>query len=129
VSYTYDSIVTYDPNTNRLIKNAPGNVYDPADTEYATPLTVTDLDGNTLENITSNDSGVLPQFVSEVPRVRWKAADFPPVEIGSPQTYADAAVAAQAAAEAAQAAAEAAANGGITVVDNGDYYTLTIAGG
>jgi hypothetical protein len=112
-TYTYDSVVTYDPGSNTLIRNAVGNLYDPTDTAFATPLSVTDLSGNTLTAITSNDSGITPQFKSTLSRMVWKAGTFPPISIGSPQMYVDAATAAQAAAEAAEAAAEAAADAAV----------------
>lgn len=134
-TYTYGQWLATDDQGNP-VKNAVGNLYDPNDTAYATPLTVFDLTGNPITSVSTDAKSYMgQQFTSDVAPLIWMANGTTPIKMWSPemfstyaQTAADDASASAAAAQAAQAAAEAASTGGVTVTDNGDYYTMTIPG-
>lgn len=109
VLYSYGNFIVIDSNGNQ-VRNAVGNLYTIDDTAFVTPVPVTDLSGNTLTDIATDAKGyVAQQFQSDQSRLLWKNGDNPPIEIGSPQYYAQTAQDAVTAAVAAQAAAEAAA--------------------
>lgn len=108
MSYTYPAFIAYDPGTNTFAINAVGNVYDPADTAFANPLEVTDLSGNSITDLSSNQLGIVTGFISDIGAAVWKSPGYPGISLGSNEMYAAAAAASQAASEAAQTAAEAA---------------------
>lgn len=108
VLYSYGNFIVIDSNGNQ-VRNAVGNLYTIDDTAFVTPVSVTDLSGNTLTDIATDAKGyVAQQFQSDQSRLLWKNGDNPPIEIGSPQYYAQTAQDAVTAAQAAQAAAESA---------------------
>lgn len=103
VYYTYQFIAVNadgDPDPT-----AAGSLYDPDDTAFASPLTVTDRDGTVGTTVKADRRGLVVFTVPDVVRGRWKSGVMP----SQPVTAWEAADTAAAAAEAAQAAAEAAA--------------------
>lgn len=75
VAYHYDfriALVKGSPNT--VAANATVLVYDPADTAYATPLTVySDPALTTIVNLVTDAYGIVPDFWSDKPDLLWKS--------------------------------------------------------
>lgn len=108
MAYLFAQAVALDQYTGLLIKNVVGSIYSENDPSYTTPLTVTDLTGNTSLSITANNDGLIPSFYADETPVVWKSGTTSPVTLWSPKQFSDKAEAAQAAAEAAETAAQAA---------------------
>ncbi|QSZ47241.1 hypothetical protein [Arthrobacter sp. D5-1] len=107
--YTYDSELVADPFSFQRAANSAITIYDVADTNNTTPLTLKDLNGLALPNpLTSNDDAFVPAFVAPSPQVKMVGGGLQVVK-SSFQGVRDAAVAARLAAEESELAAQAAA--------------------
>lgn len=64
MSFTFPSMVTWDPNGKQNVKNVSFQVYAVTDTGFTTPLPITDTFGNPLAGniLNSGTQGVFPQF-------------------------------------------------------------------
>ncbi|WP_284990868.1 MULTISPECIES: hypothetical protein [unclassified Arthrobacter] len=64
MSFTFPSMVTWDPNGKQNVKNVSFQVYAVTDTGFTTPLAITDTFNNPLPGniLNSGTQGVFPQF-------------------------------------------------------------------
>lgn len=61
--YTFPAFVAVDPtNPQNVVANGVGKIYAPSDLAFASPLPTTDLNGLDLEDLTSNEIGLVPPF-------------------------------------------------------------------
>lgn len=112
--YIFEGLLAIDEQSGGIARNAEGHVYALADTTFATPLPVTDLQGVPLTALTSNQLGYIPSFKCQTRIALWKSGPYiiPVWSIqGVLEDIVEARQAAEDAAIAAQQAAEAAAGG------------------
>ena len=98
--YTYPILPAIDPNTGLPIYNAGGQVFDPDDTAFATPLPVFDVAGISLAGnvvVVTGDATTSQFRVEDQPVVNWKSGDHV-ITLSSPQGMLDASTAAAASA-------------------------------
>lgn len=134
VFYPYETQLVIDAdNPNLVLTNSQVTIYDPADTSFANPLALVDLDGLPLSNpLDVSDRGFIPAFQATLPQVMWSGGGYRGY-IGSfqgvlTQAQAAASSAAAAAVSAAQAAGQDIPAGGLagqvlTKNSNADFDT------
>lgn len=107
----FPPMVAFD-GTGAVVRSAAGRVYAESDTQFQTPLAVTDIFGNALPNndVFITDLGTTIAFrTATLFEVVWKSGNLPPIPISSPQGAREAAEAARAATEQALLLVQAAA--------------------
>lgn len=77
-TYPFDMQLVVDPlNTGNVVANGQIYIYDTADVNNASPLTLTDPNGLPLTNpLMSNSSGFTQPFLATVPQVKWVGSGF-----------------------------------------------------
>jgi hypothetical protein len=77
-NFPFDMQLVVDPyNTSNVVANGQIYIYDPADTNNASPLVLTDPNGLPMANpLMSNSNGFLPAFIATLPQVKWVGAGF-----------------------------------------------------
>lgn len=109
-TFTYQPFIAIEQTTAKLLPNAVGNLYDPVgDPTLSTPVTVTDMNGNSITNIPANADGVVASFTSTFATLYWRSGTGTPLPVVSVQQYLDAATDAQTSADASATAAAASA--------------------
>lgn len=101
--FTFPAFVAVDPtNPQNVVANGVGQIYATSDLAFATPLTITDLNGIELAELNSNDIGLVAAFRADCAEglVVWGSGGY-----GVPLMAPDAILAAAQAAAAAAAAA------------------------
>ena len=73
--YPYVATLAVDPVTLVAAKGATGQIFAPADTSFASPLTATDATGNPIP-LTANADGILPSFYATAPAVNWRSGAY-----------------------------------------------------
>lgn len=108
-TYSYGKWIATDDQGNP-VQNATGNLYDPvADPGYTTPLTVDDLLGNPVSQVSTDGKSYMGQeFTADVCPIIWMANGTTPIKLWAPEYFKTAAENAATEAAASAAAAQAA---------------------
>src|SRR5690606_3350650 len=108
--YLFPALPAVDPVTNSVARSTSGQVFAPEDTEFTSPLTVKDMNGAEIAEVSVSTLGLTePFYVADLDEVVWKSGPYA-IPLVSPAALRDASAASAQAAELAASSAASAAS-------------------